>query len=115
MTEHHNQLGQPIGFPLPDWKAREHPRGARLEGRLCRLEPTDTGAHAKDLFRAYAEDREGRNWTYLPYGPFTDEAEFGGWMSSTCLGDDPCFGANAEPAAGKKLLPLHHFDRELVE
>jgi RimJ/RimL family protein N-acetyltransferase len=91
VTEHHNQLGQPIGFPLPDWKTCEHPRGARLQGRLCRLEPSDTGAHAKDLFRAFGEDRDGRNWTYLPYGPFTDEAEFGGWMSSTCLGDDPCF------------------------
>ena len=101
MTDYHNQLGQPIGFPLPDWKASQHPRGARLRGRLCRLEPVDAGAHAADLYRAYGEDREGRNWTYLPYGPFPSEAEFGRWLASTCLGDDPCFFAVIDLADGR--------------
>jgi RimJ/RimL family protein N-acetyltransferase len=91
VSERLNRLGQPIGSPLPDWEAAEHPRGARMQGRRCRLEPTDSQAHAEDLYRAYGEDREEGDWTYLPYGPFAGEAEFGDWISSTCLGDDPCF------------------------
>jgi len=46
MPELNNELGQPIGFPLPDWQACEHPRGAIMTGKLCRLEPIDVENHA---------------------------------------------------------------------
>jgi RimJ/RimL family protein N-acetyltransferase len=41
-----------------------------MEGRLCRVEPLDPERHAIDLFAANSADAEGRNWTYLPSGPF---------------------------------------------
>jgi RimJ/RimL family protein N-acetyltransferase len=103
VSEHVNRLGQPIGFPVPDWKACDHPRGARMEGRLCRLLPVDPEVHAKDLYLAYGEDREGRNWTYLPYGPFASESEFSRWLSSSCLGDDPCFFTVTDIADGRAV------------
>ncbi len=103
MSQHRNDLGQPIGFPLDAWSGCAHPRGAEMHGRLCRLEPLDIERHASDLFAAFAEDSDGRNWTYLPYGPFLDEAEFRSWMASSCLGDDPCFFAVIDSAGGRAV------------
>jgi RimJ/RimL family protein N-acetyltransferase len=98
-----NDLGQPIGTPLADWQGCEHPRGAVLEGRLCRLEPIDAQRHAQDLFAAFSEDRDALNWTYLPYGPFTDVDQLRDWIVATCLGDDPCFFCVIDLASGKAV------------
>ncbi len=100
MSDFHNDLGQPIGFPVEDWQAREHPRGAQMQGRFCRLEPIDVEAHSADLFGAFSQDRDLHNWTYLPYGPFATEAQLRDWISSTCLGDDPCFFAVIDSETG---------------
>ncbi len=103
MSQHSNDLGQPIGFPLDDWRGCPHPRGAEMAGRLCRLEPLDVERHAGELFAAFAADADARNWTYLPYGPFANEAEFRGWMAASCLGDDPCFFAVIDNDSGNAV------------
>ena len=103
MAQDYNELGQPIGFPVPGWCEGDHPRGRRMQGRLCVLEPLDIDAHAGDLYRAFAEDRDGRDWTYLPYGPFASEAELREWMAADCLGDDPCFFVIVDAADGRAL------------
>jgi RimJ/RimL family protein N-acetyltransferase len=103
MPELNNDLGQPIGFPVVDWQACEHPRGATMQGRLCRLEPVDLDKHASDLFAAFSLDQDHRNWTYLPYGPFATEEALRTWMFSTCLSDDPCFFSVIELATGKAV------------
>ena len=103
MSEHSNELGQPIGFPVPDWQAAKHPRGNRMQGRLCRLEPIDAEAHAAELFAAFSLDTQHRNWTYMPYGPFDDEAALRGWIESTCLGDDPCFFTIVDNISGEAV------------
>ncbi|MFT7557254.1 MAG: RimJ/RimL family protein N-acetyltransferase, partial [Planctomycetota bacterium] len=77
------------------------PATARLDGRLCRLEPIDVEKHADDLFAAFATDLDHQNWTYLPYGPFADKSAFASWMTITCLGDDPCFFAIVDRASEK--------------
>ena len=101
MDQYFNDLGQPIGFPVTDWKPAKHPRGVFMEGRLCRLEATDPAAHGEQLFAAFEEDREHRNWTYLPYGPFATRDDFYEWMESCCLGDDPCFFTVIDQADGR--------------
>ena len=88
---HRNELGQPIGFPVPDWTPRDLPPRAPMEGRYCRLEPADPARHAAGLHAANIEDTEHRIWTYLPYGPFESETAYRAWMENTCLGDDPLF------------------------
>lgn len=102
MSELINEYGQPIGFAVPDWQPRAHPRGATLRGRLCRLEPTSADRHARELAEAFARD-DGRNWTYMPYGPLRGEAELREWIESTCLGDDPCFFTITDLATGKAV------------
>src|SRR5262245_29141465 len=100
MTARVNDLGQPIGSPLPDWRPPPHPPREAMEGRFCRLEPIDPARHAPDLYRADALDEDARHWTYLPYGPFADLAAYDEWMRATCLGDDPLFFAVIDPERG---------------
>ena len=103
MPAYKNNLGQPIGASLADWQGCAHPRGAIIEGSLCRLEPIDATRHAPDLFAAFNEDYDAHNWTYLPYGPFADEQELRDWMLATCRGDDPCFFSVIDLASGKAV------------
>jgi RimJ/RimL family protein N-acetyltransferase len=100
MTARVNDLGQPIGFPLPDWHPPPHPPREAMEGRFCRLEPIDPARHAADLYRAYALDADARHWTYLPYGPFADLDAYDEWMRATCLGDEPLVFAVVDPERG---------------
>jgi RimJ/RimL family protein N-acetyltransferase len=88
-----NHLGQPVGFPLSQWVPPQAPKRQVLTGRTVRLEPIDPVRHAGALYAANAADRDGRMWTYLPYGPFDDEACYRAWMERTCLGEDPLFFA----------------------
>src|SRR5512139_3376842 len=81
MTQRLNALGQPIGDPLPGWTPPPPQRRRPLAGRYCHLEPLDVAAHAMRLFAADAEDRDGRSWTYLAYGPFDRLADYQAWMA----------------------------------
>lgn len=98
--EFRNALGQPIGFPVENWQGCPPPPRTALEGRTCRVEPLDPERHAAALHRANLEDREGRIWTYLPYGPFATLADYRAWMTASCLGDDPLFHAVVDKADG---------------
>ncbi|MGH7288580.1 MAG: GNAT family N-acetyltransferase [Myxococcota bacterium] len=91
-----NAFGQPIGEALPGWTARPRPPRGVMEGRLCRLEPLDARRHAAALHEAYGEDREGRNWTYLPYGPFASAAAYAAFVESVQTREDPLFFAIVE-------------------
>ena len=93
---HHNELGQPIGFPLPGWKEPPRPPRTAMAGRYCRVEPIDPARHAEELFRAYSLDPSHRNFTYLGSGPFATLAAYRQWMESSRLGDDPLFHAIIE-------------------
>jgi hypothetical protein len=96
-----NDLGQPIGFPLPTWSPPPAPPREPAEGRYCRLEPLDPGRHAEALFAANAEDADGRGWTYLPYGPFPGLPGYRSWLETHGLGDDPLFFAVIDAATGR--------------
>ena len=97
MTDEKNHLNQPVGFPVPDWKPPRVPARETMEGRLCRLEPLEPERHAEGLHAANAADASGRNWTYLPYGPFATLKDYRAWMDETCRGDDPHFFAVVDP------------------
>ncbi|MCL4485293.1 MAG: GNAT family N-acetyltransferase [Nitrospirae bacterium] len=96
-----NHLGQPVGFPVPDWHPPSLPARAALSGRYCRIEPLDTERHADDLFSAYGLDREGRLWTYLPVGPFESLRDCSLWMDTASRQTDPLHFAIVERSTGK--------------
>jgi RimJ/RimL family protein N-acetyltransferase len=103
MTPTTNHLGQPIGFAVPDWVPARLPPRTAMVGRWCRVEPLDPARHGAALFDAYGEDTEGRNWTYMGYGPFASLTEFEAWLAEICRADDPLFHAVVEAESGRAL------------
>lgn len=92
---------QPVGSALAGWTPPARPGRTELRGRFCRLEPLDPAAHADDLFSTNTVDREGRLWTYLPYGPFATVEDYRGWMEKSIRGEDPLFFAIIDANTGK--------------
>jgi RimJ/RimL family protein N-acetyltransferase len=86
-----NALGQPVGFAVENWREPRRPPNEVIEGRSCRLEPLDAARHGERLHRANLLDREGRNWTYLPYGPFERLDDYLAWVRSVEGKADPQF------------------------
>ena len=103
MSDYTNELGQPIGQALPNWQPSTLPSRSQMHGRLVNLEPIDLDLHCADLFDAFALDTDGRNWTYLPHGPFTDIDAFGTWMAATCFEDDPLFHTIVDTSTGRAV------------
>ncbi|WP_421877436.1 GNAT family N-acetyltransferase [Pacificispira sp.] len=103
MTQHHNEFGQPVGFPVSNFRPAELPPRTPMSGRVCRVEPIDPDRHAADLFAANRAAPDGRYWTYLPYGPFETLEDYRVWMDKACLGDDPLFHAIIDQATGKAV------------
>ena len=98
-----NAFGQPIGFSVPDWRAPSPPSRESMEGHYCVVEPVNPDRHAQSLFESYALDAEGRNWTYLPYGPFEELEGYRAWLESFCCGDDPLFYAIVDRPTAKAV------------
>ncbi|MEM1383608.1 MAG: GNAT family protein [Pseudomonadota bacterium] len=83
----------PPGAPLPKgWAPPPYPVRAPMEGRYCRLEPLTVGL-AEALHAANAEDRDGRIWRYLPYGPFESPEAYAAWVGEVTRHPDPLFFA----------------------
>jgi RimJ/RimL family protein N-acetyltransferase len=102
-SEHANELGQPIGRPLPGWETRPTPPRTPIVGRLCRIEPLSAGAHAAALHEAYTEDRDGSGWTYLPYGPFESADAYAEWVRRAEVQTDTIFYAIVDAASGRPV------------
>src|SRR5271169_6191909 len=98
-----NEFGQPIGAPLPDWSPRPSPPRKAVDGRFCRIEPLEPERHAVDLFAANSDDTEGRNWTYLPYGPFPSFDLYREFLEAAARRDDPLVHAIVERTSGRAV------------
>jgi RimJ/RimL family protein N-acetyltransferase len=110
-----NELGQPVGRTLDGFEPARLPRNEILEGDWCQLTPLSSKAHASDLFAAFAHDADGRDWTYLPYGPFADLSAFEAWLGSVEAAADPFFYAVLEKQSTRavgllslmRMVPAH--------
>ncbi len=89
MTET-NALGQPVGVRVGAELPRPRPPRTPMRGRFCSVVPS-APEHAEALFSAYAEDAEGRNWTYLPLPPPVDVAEMRARLKEMQASEDPLF------------------------
>lgn len=98
-----DHLGQPVGLPVAGWSARQQPPRTAMVGRFCTVLPLDPERHAAQLFDAYADDAEGRLWTYLPRGPFASPDEYRNWANDACRLDDPLTHTIVDHATGKAV------------
>jgi len=103
MSTNHNSLGQEIGSPLSTWNPCPKPAKKTMVGTYCRLEALDTTRHCDDLWQAYTADTQDRIWTYLPYGPFTTQAQFELWLTDHSATQDPLFYAIIDTSSGKAV------------
>lgn len=101
-----NEYGQPIGVPVPGWSARPLPSAATLEGDFCRLELLNVERHADDLYAAYSTAPDGRDWTYLSVGPFTDPLAYRGHAEAAARSIDPRHYAVIDKKTGKAVGTL---------
>ncbi|MDA0352872.1 MAG: GNAT family protein [Chloroflexi bacterium] len=100
MSGHSNDLGQPIGFPVPEWEPCLSPSREAIDGRYCRLEPIDAEQHAEPLFAADNLDETGSRWTYLPYGPFDRFEDYRAWVEAMMTTDSRLFFAIVDRERG---------------
>ncbi len=101
MHESKNAHGQPVGQPVHGWTPRPLPPASAMVGRYCRLERADADRHAADLFAAYAEAENDRDWTYLSQNLPRDAGQYAEWLRAAAAQPDPFFHAIIDQATGR--------------
>ncbi len=74
-----------------------------MQGRFCRLEPTDPARDARALFAAFALDPDAAHWTYLPYGPWDTAEAYENGLEGLCALPDTQFFTILDQAGGKAV------------
>ncbi|QLW75713.1 GNAT family N-acetyltransferase [Citrobacter freundii] len=80
-----NLYGQTVGDALLDWNGASVLPRVVLEGRYCRLEVLDADSHAADLFDAYAQAPDERDWTWLASERPTSVAVAAHWVKGKSI------------------------------
>ena len=60
-----------VGFPI-NFKRAKLPNKSFLKGTYAILEPINVTKHVNDLFDNFSKDNLGKDWIYMPEGPFKD-------------------------------------------
>ncbi|PUA80864.1 GNAT family N-acetyltransferase [Nocardioides currus] len=76
-----NELGQPIGDPVPGWTPRPPTEPEQLVGRRVRLERLRPD-HAPLLHGPMVLESPPSTWTYYPYPDLTDPAAFEAYIAA---------------------------------
>jgi RimJ/RimL family protein N-acetyltransferase len=103
MPQEFNSFGQPVGASLSGWTERPFPPLTPLRGRTCSLEPLDAERHAADLYAAYAEAPDARDWTYMFVGPFTRASDYIEHVRNEAAKRDPQHHAIIDAVTGKPV------------
>jgi RimJ/RimL family protein N-acetyltransferase len=103
MKHRENSAGQPIGPDLSNWVHRPRPPRTAMVGRYAVVEPVSVEKHAADLFSAYMEAPDGRDWTYLSVERPEDELHFRTYLTKLAASEDPLHHAIVDAASGRAL------------
>jgi RimJ/RimL family protein N-acetyltransferase len=103
MVEQRNGFGQPIGPAVDGWSERPLPPHSAMIGRYCRVEKLNVERHAADLFAAYREAPDGRDWTYLFAEPVADLAQYTDYLRKEAVKLDPLHHAIVDQTTGEAL------------
>lgn len=98
-----NPYGQPIGPPVTGWNTRPRPNRSPMTGRYCRVEPVDVERHAAELFDAYSQAPDDRDWTYLFSERPADAAACRAYVEKLAASTDPFHYAVIDLAAGQAV------------
>jgi RimJ/RimL family protein N-acetyltransferase len=74
-----------------------------MVGRYCRLEPVSVERHESDLFAAYMEAPDDRDWTYLFCERPEHKADFNSYLAKLQKSEDPLHFAIVAADTGKAV------------
>jgi RimJ/RimL family protein N-acetyltransferase len=87
-------MTRPVGARVDPLPSGAVPDLRPLHGRWMRLDGLRVVEHGHSLYAAFAGKAGAEDiWTWLPYGPFTDEETFLGWLKDREAARDPWFYA----------------------
>ena len=72
---------QKIGFSI-NFKKAKLPNKNFLKGTYTILEPINISKHANELFDNFLKDNKGKDWIYMPEGPFKKISTFKKYLKS---------------------------------
>jgi RimJ/RimL family protein N-acetyltransferase len=108
MNQRLNSFDQPIGPEVDGWSRRPLPPITPMVGQYCRLEKLDADKHAAELYAAFAQAPDWRDWTYLPRGPFDTAADYAAYAHEAARSADPFHYAIIDAGTGKPLGTAAH-------
>ena len=74
-----------------------------MTGRHCKVRPVDVEADARDLYDAYREAPDDRDWTYLFVGPFRTFEAYRDYLTQAAKTDDPQHHTIVDAKTGKPV------------
>lgn len=98
-----NELGQPIGDALPNFKPGDLPKMERLEGRYVIVECLSKDKHGADLYEVYGPDSSADMWTYLFQNPVQSQEEWSALLDQMLAAQDRFYYAIVDKESGKAL------------
>lgn len=98
-----NELGQPIGDALPNFKPGDLPKMERLERRYVIVECLSKDKHGADLYEVYGPDSPANMWTYLFQNPVQSQEEWSALLDQMLAAQDRFYYAIVDKESGKAL------------
>ena len=98
-----NELGQPIGDALPNFKPGDLPNLERLEGQYVIVECLSKDKHGADLYEVYGPDSPADMWTYLFQNPVQSQEEWSALLDQMLAAQDRFYYAIVDKESGKAL------------
>ena len=98
-----NELGQPIGDALPNFKPGDLPKMERLEGRYVIVECLSKDKPGADLYEVYGPDSPADMWTYLFQNPVQSQEEWSALLDQMLTAQDRFYYAIVDKESGKAL------------
>ena len=108
-----NELGQPIGEALPDFKPGDLPKLERIEGQYVVIERLSKDKHGADLYEVYGPDSPADMWTYLFQNAVQSQEEWDSLLDRMLAAQDRFHYAIVDKESGKALgtFALMRIDR----
>jgi RimJ/RimL family protein N-acetyltransferase len=87
-----NEKDLPIGELVENTEPAQSPGRKRYEGRYADLRPVDPQKDIIDLYQnSHGDETKSGIWTYMAYGPFSDETAMQNWLRDCSASNDPLF------------------------
>ena len=98
-----NELGQPIGDALPNFKPGDLPKLERLEGQYVIVECLSKDKHGADLYEVYGPDSPADMWTYLFQNLVQSQEEWSALLDQMLAAQGRFYYAIVDKESGKAL------------